>query len=481
MTDLDLANDILADVKNNKTEDATRKIKSLIDKKADLKDKWGAISRLAITIGEIDLSLTSASNYLKCAPNELLRLIQVAGIFAEAGKLEDAINIVKPLIPQTNSLQLYHFLGTVYSQLGDNEQAKSYLNKAIEMSPKTGITWLTLASIHQFTADDPKFQELQSIESNFTDNHAQHGIPYWFALGKALIDTKSYTSAFSKLAIGANLIKKQNGYNASKDSAFVESIISHQTDEYLKEIAENKQQSGVSPIFIIGLPRSGTTLLQQILTSHSQIDAGGEFRGFGLATLGYSLENLHNISKLEVVEQNQCLTDIYDKYCHYSNQRFGEDTLIVDKTLNLNRNLGLISKVFPKSAMIKINRDPSDTAWSCYRTLFNQGSGWSYDLENIAHFFNLENKLFNHWNKLFGDRILEIDYEDLVSKPEETISKCLKHCGLNFEENTLNFYQSKHPVLTASVGQVRKPFNTDSIGSSKNLSELLKPFTSNYM
>jgi hypothetical protein len=158
-------------------------------------------------------------------------------------------------------------------------------------------------------------------------------------------------------------------------------------------------------------------------------------------------------------------------------QQFDLDKPVVDKTLNLNHYLGMISRVFPNSAVIRIKRNAEDNAWSCFRNFFTEGLAWSYDLKNIATFFYHENRLAEHWNEVLGDYILEITYEDLVNYPKETLSLCLKHIGLEFEQGLLSFYKGGALVQTTSVGQVRKPINVSSLNKSGKVKKLLVPFT----
>ena len=149
---------------------------------------------------------------------------------------------------------------------------------------------------------------------------------------------------------------------------------------------------------------------------------------------------------------------------------------MVDKSLNLNLHLGLIRTLFPHAAIIKINRQAPDNAWSCYRTFFNQGQSWSYNLADIKHYFQQEAKLNQHWQTLFGDSLLEVNYEDLVQQPETSIRLCLEHIGLNYQAKLLEFYQSKQLVQTASVGQVRQAINTKSIGIPASLAKYFTDF-----
>ena len=179
-------------------------------------------------------------------------------------------------------------------------------------------------------------------------------------------------------------------------------------------------------------------------------------------------------------QQKDILQKVRSDYFERLQQQFDTKHPCIDKTLNLNHHIGLISKSFPNAPIIRVVRDVKDTAWSCYRAFFNQGTFWSYDLENIAEYFYHENRLANHWAEIYKDRIIEVSYEDLVNKPEETLTKCLKPIGLSFETDMLSFYKKAGLVQTSSVGQVRNPINTNSINQAITIEKELAPFSNHY-
>jgi len=471
----DIGNQVVKDVQAKQYKTAAKKIQSLIDYNADLKESWGGITRLALTIGEYKQAKKCSQKYLELSPDESKRIIQCAAILAEIKQIYEAIALVTPLLKKHRSPEVLHFLGTSYSQIGEIDLAKKYLTELLDMTPNSSISWLTIAAIHKFEKNDNLFSNLISSKS------AQAKAPlYWFSSGKAYLDINEYDLAFSHFEKANNMINIKSNYNAKQHHSFIDSIIKNQNSDFFSKIPPQTHCDIADPIFIIGLPRSGTTLLQQILSSHSKINDGGELRCLSYPMMEIGQKKINNLNNLENHIQQKILKKIRDDYFHYLHQQLDGPQPCVDKTLNLNHSLGIITKAFPSAPIIRIVRDLNDTAWSCYRTFFNQGLSWSYNMNNIAEFFYNENRLSEHWSKILNERILEISYEELVNEPTETLTKCFNHVGLTFEHETLSFYNKGSLVQTASFNQIRQPINSNSINTNKEITKSLLPFSTNY-
>ena len=470
----EIGNSVVKDVQTRNHKNAAEKIQYLLDNDADLKEKWGGITRLAVTIGELVKAKAASQKFLDLSPKEPRRIIQCAAILAEIRQVDTAINMVLPLLETNRTPEVLHFLGTVYTQVGEVELAKKYLTELLQVNPNSGISWLTLSALHHFNEQDSMFSQLNAIQDS------QSKVPpYWFALGKASLDMGNEKLAFSYFK-KANELMKKNQYNANQHQKFTDEIIESQNTHFYKKVPTTEKNNKTDPIFIIGLPRSGTTLLQQMLSAHTKLNEGGELKCLSYPILEIGQTRINNIKNLSDEEQKELFDQLRTDYFYYLEQQIDSVLPCIDKSLDLNHHLGVITQSFPNSPIIRIVRDPKDTAWSCYRAFFNQGIAWSYDLENIAEYFYHENRLSEHWSNILSDRVLEISYEALVHDPKNTLTKCLDHIGLNFENEILSFYKNKNLVQTSSVKQVRNPINTNSINTAKSISEELKAFTNRY-
>ncbi|XPF93494.1 tetratricopeptide repeat-containing sulfotransferase family protein [Colwellia sp. RE-S-Sl-9] len=470
----EIGNSVLKDVQTRNYKSAAKKIQYLLDSNADLKEKWGGITRLAVTIGEFQQAKTASQKFLELAPNEPHRIIQCAAILAEIRQADTAINMVLPLLEKNRTPDVLHFLGTVYTQIGQVDLAKKYLIELLEKKPNSGISWLTLSAIHHFDEQEALFTQLNVIQNTQTQV-----APYWFALGKACLDIGDEKLAFSHFK-KANQLMRNTKYIPSQHRKFIDEIIENQNRQFFENIVPIEKSDKADPIFLIGLPRSGTTLLQQILSSHSKLNDGGEFKCLNYPTSEVGQSYINNSNNLDSEEQKHLFNKIRTDYFYYLEQQLDSTTPCIDKSLDLNHHIGVITKSFPKAPIIRIVRDSKDTAWSCYRAFFNQGISWSYDLESIAEYFYHENRLAEHWSNILSNRILEVSYEELVNYPTETLTKCLNYIDLTFEKEMLSFYKMKSLVQTSSVKQVRNPINTDSVNSAQTITEELSAFTTRY-
>ncbi|WP_426359609.1 tetratricopeptide repeat-containing sulfotransferase family protein [Pseudocolwellia sp. HL-MZ19] len=470
----EIGNSVVKDVQTRNHKSAAEKIQSLLDCNADLKEKWGAITRLAVTIGELEQAKAASQKFLELAPDEPRRIIQCAAILAEIRQADAAINMVLPLLEKSRTSDVLHFLGTVYTQVGQVELAEKYLTELLEKSPNSGISWLTLSAIHHFNEQEALFTQLNAIQNTQTKVP-----PYWFALGKACLDIGNEKLAFSHFK-KANQLMKNTQYIPNQHRKFVDEIIENQNTQFFENITPTEKSDKADPIFIIGLPRSGTTLLQQMLSAHSKLNEGGELKCLTYPTSEVGQAHINNVNNLDSEEQKSLFDKFRTDYFYYLEQQIDSVLPCIDKSLDLNHHLGVITKSFPNAPIIRIIRDSKDTAWSCYRAFFNQGISWSYDLESIAEYFYHENRLSEHWSTLINKRILEISYEELVNNPTETLTKCLNYIGLTFENDMLSFYKKNSLIQTSSVKQARSPINTNSVNSAKPITEELKAFTNRY-
>jgi len=232
------------------------------------------------------------------------------------------------------------------------------------------------------------------------------------------------------------------------------------------------------PIIVTGLPRSGTTLVEQILTSHSQVADGAEI---GLmAQVAVAAGGTSGTAVGAYLKAGGQVERLAGLFLHLLEERFGPGGRVIDKTVDNSRFLGLIAAILPEAPLIWMRRDPLDAAWSCFRTFFIHGVGWSCDLADIAEHFALEDRLVDFWQERLGDRLLVVPYPALVEAPENWTRRILAHCNLPEEEQVHRFHETERVVATASALQVRRPINRSGIGVAKPYREHLQPFVDAY-
>ncbi|MDT0506448.1 sulfotransferase [Novosphingobium sp. MMS21-SN21R] len=452
---------------------------ALIEGNPALGDRWQSIAKVMQTNGEYSGAHLAMERYAHHRASDPHARFLQAAMLAQTGNLEQAWKLMGEVpfgVPTVSGHQ--YIRGTIAVNLGDVEEAERSLLAALDSEPQLGQAMLSLAAARKRKAGDAIGDRIIAAEPAMEGAPALERAHYHYAAGRVHFDRKEPDAAFRHFAAGADLVKGWRPYDAATDAsdaaecrdgfdrAFVESVnarVTIQTD---------------TPIFVTGLPRSGTTLVEQILVSHSAV-AGGEELG-RMSVLLRDLPSPGAKGLAGYLNAGGRADDLAALYIHLGQERFGKQGRFVDKALNTSRFMGLIASLLPQAKVVWMRRDPADCAWSAYRTYFIHGLDWSWDLEDIAAHFALEDELFRHWSAMFPDRILVVDYQSLVQDPEPQIRRILAHCGLAEEPQVFRPHETKRIVSTASVMQVREPINTGAVGAADAYRTRLAPFTERY-
>ena len=207
-------------------------------------------------------------------------------------------------------------------------------------------------------------------------------------------------------------------------------------------------------IFVVGMPRSGTTLLQRLLMTSGAVTDGGEFSGMGAATMDLRRRGMDTARALADLGDRGAgaVQEVAELYRYLVRERFGDRETVVDKSIRNTRFAGLFSLAFPNSPIVVIERDPIDVAWSCFRTCFSAGQPWSWKREHIANHIRAEAQLIEHWKNVLPDQIVTVRYEDMVRRPLQSLPNVFEACGIEFDDSVLEFHKRQAgAVTTASV------------------------------
>ena len=480
-----LVNGALAAFQARERDDAAYLLAKAVQADPPLGARWASVSRLAATIGEITLALAAARKHVAAAPTPEARLAY-AQLLIQSGRTQDALREGAALARERpNDPAALHFLATCQVQLGDHDAAIANLRRIIGL-PTVALgaenAWHVLADIKKFTPDDPDVARMEAMLERIgtSDAHRQSRIVMLYALGKALDDAGQTDRAFACFDEAARLQKIDSTFNADHADAFVDAVVNGWDRAFMDSLPKSKVDSD-RPIFVLGLPRSGTTLVEQILVSHSQVVDGAEanlFRPAAMAIKGYTPDEVR--ASFDRPDAATLPTRIGKAYLHLVDERFGKTGRVVDKTLNQTRYLGLIHQVLPRAKLIWLRRDPAGIAWSCYRTRFAKGVDWTRSLTDIAAYFKGEDRLHAHWSAVLGDNLLTVPYEALVDDPDTWMRRIIEHVGLEWEDSVRDFHKTERAVTTASFAQVRKPMYASSKEAWKRYEPQLKPFFDAY-
>jgi tetratricopeptide (TPR) repeat protein len=461
--------------------EAVAGISALFRQGAVLGDAWADVAQMALGMGEITLAQKASKRFSKIDRNDVMRQLRHAALLAEAGQVRAARAAMAAFEKKgVSHPSIDHFLGTVKALLGDAPGAKRNFLKVLEKWPTAGQSWFAYGALKTFTADDPDLLKMQSLTGQFGNIEPQTHGAFLYALGKAYEDIGDNARAFDAYRQGAQLFHQCRPFDQDADDTFCKTAQSTFTLEAMAELMPGHCDSS-RPIFVTGLPRSGTTLVEQMLVSHSKVKDGGELNLFRIALMplgGYSYAHAREYEAIRAGQDPW--TEVANTYLHLLDERFGGGGHIVDKTLNHSRFIGLIRHCLPNAKIIWVRRDPMDTAWSCFKTYFNKSLDWTYSLENIARYFLMEDQMFAHWCRLYPQHIHVVEYEALVQDPEAVIPAMLAHCGLADEPATRRFYETRRSISTASLAQVRKPLSSGSIGKWQAYAQEMQPFVDIY-
>lgn len=361
-------------------------------------------------------------------------------------------------------------LSTALIALGRMEEAEAALDSVIAAQPRDGDAWYNRATLRRQTHDR---NHVAAIEHELSRPGLQpkDAVPLHYALAKELEDLGEFERSFQALARGASSRRAMLSYRVEDD----ESIMREIGAAFAGQVV-GKSVSGCDdrrPVFVVGLPRSGTTLVDRILSSHSRIGSHGESTDFAMSLMhlaGRCRDKDELLERSTKVEPRQ-LGDAYVRRL-----AMHRDDRIVDKTPANFLYLGLIARALPDARIVYVRRDPMDVCYAMYKTLFRMAYPYSYDLGDLGRYWLAFDALMRHWQHVLpAGRMLVVDYERLVTDPAATITAMLDHIGMPWEDACLHFDTNPLPSLTASAAQVRQPIYPTSVGLWRRHAKALAP------
>jgi tetratricopeptide (TPR) repeat protein len=396
-------------------------------------------------------------------PKNLAHQVQFATTLSMAGRFETAHGeFAKALEQAPDNERILTSYGHSLRYGGKGEEAIAIYLRAIHSAPSAGEAYWSLANLKTFRFDDAQLMDMQVQYSALTKPN-EDKVHLAFAMGKALEDRQDFDGSFKAYAEG-NAIKRQiSGYDAEKTSSRVDRLITHCGSDLWNAEGHPSDE----PIFVVGLPRAGSTLLEQILASHSQVEGTAELPFIGriigemVAERERSDEPLYprilnEISAEERVARGQQYLDLAQQY------RTGKSRFI-DKLPNNWEHVALIKAILPNATIIDARRHPMAACFANFKQLFARGQEFTYSLEDIGRYYVDYLRLMTHWHHVFPNGLLTVQYEDVVEDLDTQVRRLLAHANLDFEEGCLHYHEKDRAVRTASSEQVRQPIYRDAL------------------
>ena len=419
-------------------------------------------------LGEIESSIESLEWAIAYKHDYAEAHNNLGNALYESGRVQEAIkSFEKALTHNPNYARAMFNLSLALKDVGKKKDYQKLIEKTLQLKPHWSDAQLHLSRVKKYKKNDPQIAELHSFLKQ-KDLILKDRINFNFTLAKVYEDIGDLDNQFKFLNEANNLRKEESGYKFEKDLRLFSNI---------KETFKNPpkpltgaiiKSSKISPIFIIGMPRSGTSLVHQIVSNHQRVYGAGELTKLNKFVTPY----LKDSKNKEITEKD--LISIRENYTNELLSLNAPESIIVDKMPLNFRYIGFILTAFPDSKIIHMNRDSMAVCWSIYKYFF-PGNTYSYDQKDIAAYFLLYKDLMNFWKKKFPNQIYDLYYEKLTINQKIETQKLLKHCDLEWDENCLNFHKNTTAVKTTSAIQVKNKMYQGSSDVWKKYEAFLKP------
>lgn len=435
-----------------------------------------ALGKLRAKLGRIKAAARIFRRALKADPQSAEAFHGLGMLYQQLGRLEPALRFYEKSAAFKPSELVYANIGHVQKGLGNFEASIAAFHKALTINPHFTKAYQSLASLKQyhFTDDDVHAMRtlLDTVVLSADEKSALH-----FALGKAFDDGQNFTQAFTHFDEANRLTRKTTTYKMAQTENVISKIMDTFSSDFIKSHSGVGHKSD-APIFIVSMPRSGSTLVEQILASHSMVLGGNELPDLQqVSSESRKLTNKNvdfftNLSTLtpEHFEQLGALYLDRIKRRYKNTQPYFTDKMPFNFYL-----IGFIQLILPNAKIIHVKRNPLDTCMGCYKLPFNEQHEFTYNLTELGHYYCQYDRLMKHWHKILPNKIYEIEYETLVHNQERETRRLLEFCHLPWEENCLSFYNTHRKVITESAGQVRQPIYTHAVGQWKHYEAFITP------
>ena len=467
-----------------------------------------ARARALMADGDVTAAVELLRRAIEVDPDDATAHLVLGNACKALGRVRDALDAYGRVVEiNPESMAGHGNLGTLYSALGRDGHAVTHLERAAELAPDNPAVlcnlaahqrnmgrlteaqaafrqalsidpghaqaWYGLSSTKRFTADDPDAEGLARALAR-DDLNAVERLHLCYAGAKAAMDAGDPDGAALALAAeGGRLRRAMLKYDSAAD---IESLTAtaRAFAAPIRPIKKNAPKA--APVLIVGMPRSGTTLIERMLGGHPGLHAGGERlylpRLIGAESARREAPFPAWAAKAKAGE----ITPLAERYAGALAALAPDGGRVIDKLPENFRFLGLVARMLPRARIVHVRRDPADTCLSCFTTLFADGNAWSYDLEELGRFYRAYDALMNHWKTVLPDGVMaEVRYEDVLDDPKGEIGRLLAFLGLDWDERCLAFAETPGHVGTASAVQVRGALNRASVGRWKPHAEVLGP------
>lgn len=430
--------------------------------------------RLCLMAGHYEEALYWFENTLTRVPDLVLAMEGCGDALLALGRPEEALVFFERLQRANGkSSSAFHGAGEALKQLGRIAESRKAFEQATQLEPDNAAHQHALAHIARFQQDDSRLPALEALAKKIETLPEPARCQLHFALGKAYDDLHRYDEAFVQFERGNAIRRRHTAYNEQMFLGILSDLAAAFTPAAIEKRVGAGDPSDL-PVFVIGMPRSGTSLIEQIIASHPNAAGAGELMLLH-TLLGQNLAGPMFPAHFSDIP-NSALSRLGATYVTHLRKHAEKSTRIVDKLPANFMLCGLIHLSLPNARIIHVKRNPLDTCFSCYANLFSENIDYSYDLGELGRYYRACENLMAHWHKVLpSGTILDVQYETLVDDFEAQAKRIIEYCGLPWDDACLHFHQTKRVVHTLSAAQLREPIYSRSVRRSDAYAAYLEP------
>ena len=434
---------------------------------------WANLAQVYSVTGQLDKAKKSFKNILNMEPRNGLIWAEYGTVLTKLANYEESKNAyLKALNFKSDSPRVHLSLGHVYKTMGEIENSIDSYKNSIIQNKLSGEAYWSLANLktYSFSENEIKVME-ETLKEDMSDIERSQ---IHFALGKAYEVKKDFDNSFNNYFKGNEVKKGLIKYSSDDTTDNTKRILDFFNLETIRDFSKSSTVDQ-DPIFILGMPRSGSTLVDQIISSHSKVDGTQELPNIIKIASELNSNNQNTYPEILKELDESKLSEMGNNYLSETTWARRNAPFFIDKMPNNFIHIGLIKTILPNAKIIDTRRDPMDTCFSCYKQFFARGQLFTYSLEDLGNYYTDYIKAMNHWHNVYGKDIFTVHYDNVINKTEETIRELIDYCNLPFEKECLEFYKSSRPVKTPSAEQVRQPIYKSGLNYWKNYEKHLVP------
>ncbi len=457
-------------------DDALAAAQRAVQRQENCASSWALLSKILLVQGRLEDAEGSIRRALRIDPTNAHGWVGRASIQNRLLHPQDALASYRQAEALDPRIPLLHLsIGHVLKAMGRRSECERVYKECLARDTDAAAAWWSLADLKNYHFSDAEIDALQNSLGR-AGSHDRDLMRLHFALGRACEQRARYQQAFRHYERANRIRSAQCPFDYRDFEANAQRIRACFDRAYFARVRGQGHHDG-APIFIVGMPRSGSTLLEQILASHSCVDGTMELANF----LNYVQELDHTGGAAHAYPE--CVRDAKPYLLEALGRRYiretrvlrSDETHFIDKMPNNFAHVGLIHAVLPEATIIDVRRHPLDTGLSCYKQYFAAGQAFTADLDGLGKYYRSYLALMDHWDAVLPGKVLHVAYEELIHSPQPQIRRLLAHCGLRFEPACLQFYKTCRTIRSASSEQVRQPLYTSGIGAWRRFERELEP------